>query len=398
MLKSQSLMLEQSEKRERINALLGIAELSDEQRAELEALTKRAQDLELELRAALTIEGDPVVETRTTIEDSEGRELRVLLEQANIGRIYEAALEKRSIDGPEAELQEHYKLGANMIPLELLRDRDLERRLVTPAPTDTGASQQRIVQPIFATGDAAFLNVSMESVPVGDAVFSVLSKRPTVGGPHTDSMEVAETTGAFTAESLSPGRLQSSYFYRMTDASRLSGMGEALREALSSSLSEALDKKVVDQIVTDVTRTTTSAAESFATYRTRLIYERLDGRFAPMEADLKILAGASTVSHMAIAYRGNSADESALDSVRRVSGGVRVSAHIEAVASQKQDAIVRRGAMKDAVVGLWPAVSLLDDPYTKASTGEVVLTAVLMAAFKVTRTDGFARISNQTSS
>ena len=40
--------------------------------------------------------------------------------------------------------------------------------------------------PIFADGDAAFLNVDQVTVPNGDAVFPVLTNRPTVGGPHAD--------------------------------------------------------------------------------------------------------------------------------------------------------------------------------------------------------------------
>ena len=102
-------------------------------------------------------------------------------------------------------------------------------------------------------------------------------------------------------------------------------MGEALRMALASALSEALDSKLIAQIVTDVSRTDSSALATFATYRSRMIYGQLDGRFAPLESDIRVLGGASTIAHMALQYRGNASDDSALDSIRRVSGGVRVS-------------------------------------------------------------------------
>lgn len=55
---SQRLQLEQSEKRQRINELLAVDELSDEQRAELENHTKRMQNIEIKLHAAIMVESE----------------------------------------------------------------------------------------------------------------------------------------------------------------------------------------------------------------------------------------------------------------------------------------------------------------------------------------------------
>ena len=396
MKRSMTLTLELSEKRERVNALLGKAEnLTTEERGEMDVATKRIQEIEPELRASIVAEDGEEEKIRQGFgADAEGRELREMLDQASVGKIFEAACEHRSVGGVEDELQKQFKVAANQIPLEMLRGR--EARAVTPAPASTGASQQPIIPPVFAEGDAAFLNVSMPTVPVGDAVFPVLSTRATVGGPHKNSTSVDETTGAFTADALSPGRLQASFVYRRSDAGRMASMGEALRMALSSGLSEAMDKEVIDQIVTDVAQTPALSAEgSFATYRSRFIYGQLEGRYAPTESDIRVLGGASTIAHMALQYRAATADDSVLDSLRRVSGGVRVSAHIAVVASKKQDAIIRRGSRMDAVAPIWEGITILDDQITKAATGEIVVTAILLAAFKVVRPAGFARVETQ---
>ena len=395
MKRSMTLTLELSEKRERVNALLGKADLTNEERGEMDAATKRIQEIEPELRAAIVLEaGEEEKIHREHGADAEGRELRAMLDQANVGRIFEAVVEHRSVDGREDEIQKHFKVGQNQIPLQMLRGPAREARAVTTSPTDTGAFQQQIVQPVFAEGDAAFLNVSMPTVPVGAAVFPVLTSSPTVGGPHKDSSEVGETTGAFSTDTLQPSRLQASFLYLRTDASRLAGMGEALRMALSSALSEALDSKLIAQIISDVTRTDSSALATFSSYRSSL-YERLDGRFAPMESDLRLLAGASTVAHMASVYRGNNSDDSAIESIRRVAGGIRVSAHIASISSKKQDSLFRRGARMDAVAATWEGVTLINDEVSLAAKGEIKVTAVMLAAFKVLRTDGFARIQNQ---
>ena len=61
-----------SEKRQRLNELLGIVETrSEEQQGELETLTGEIQKLEPEMRAAIAAEPDPVVETRVGDLDSE---------------------------------------------------------------------------------------------------------------------------------------------------------------------------------------------------------------------------------------------------------------------------------------------------------------------------------------
>ena len=353
----------------------------------LTALENEHKATEIKYRSAVKAEADAA---DAAAADGSAAEHRALVEGASVGRIFAAAIEGRSTGGRERELQTAAGLGSNQVPLALI-----ESRAITPAPGDTGASQQPIVQPVFADGDSMFLGVMQSRVPAGDAVFPVLTSRPTVAGPHTDDSDVAETVGSFSADVLSPGRLQASFEYLRTDAARFAGMDEALRMALSSGLSEALDKEVVGRIVTDVTRTDATAADTFATYRSRFVYASVDGFFASTEQDVRLLVGSKTLENMSGLYRGNNADDSAIDSLRRVTGGVRVSPHVAAVASSKQDVIVRRGMRADAVAAIWDSVTLIPDNITKAGSGEIILTAVALAAFKVTRTDGFARVQTQ---
>ena len=394
MTNSQKLAVRLSEIRQRLNEIAGLEgdAYTAEIRAENDKLQSEFRDAEGKYRAAVISEGEAEARAAT---DGEAGELAGLLAGANLGRFFEAAIEHRSLaDGREAELAQHFKLPANSFPVELLRE-PVEHRAVTTAPADAGRTQRPIVQPVFAGGDAAFLGIPMPTVPVGDAVYPVLTTRPTVGGPHTDSSEVNETTGAFSADVLQPGRFQASFFWRRTDAARFAGLGESLRRALNSGLSEALDSKIIGQVETDVTRTDASAADTFATYRSRLVYAAIDGRWASREGDIKLLVGGDTLGAMAGKYRANTSDDSAADSLRRISGGLKVSAHIAATAGHKRDVLVRRGSRPDAVAPIWRGVSLIPDEISQAAKGEVKVTAVLLAAYKVTRTDGFARVQVQ---
>ena len=86
---------------------------------------------------------------------------------------------------------------------------------------------------------------------------------------------------------------------------------------------------------------------------------RVDGRYAAEQGDLRVVMGAPTYAHAGTQYRSNNADYSALDSLMSKTGGVRVSAHVPAVASHKQNAVVRLGMRRDMVQPVWQAVTII---------------------------------------
>ena len=248
--------------------------------------------------------------------------------------------------------------------------------------------------PIFAHGDAAFLNVDQVTVPNGDAVFPVLTNRPTVGGPHADSTEVAETTGAFSAELVKPERLQAAFTYPRVDVARFSVMGEALRQALNEALSESVDVQIVSGAKgllggTNLDAHAQASVDTFATYVSKFGFARVDGRYAPTAKSVKVLMGSGGYAHAGSVYRGDQSQESAIDRLMTIGGAVRVSPHIAAVAATKQQTIVRLGARRDAVAGIWQGVTIIPDEVTRAKQGEIVITAVMLAAVKILRAGGF---------
>ena len=132
MTRKQKLLIEQSEKRQKINELLEKEDRSADENTELESLTARMQAIEPELRAAIVAEG--AAETRDRLDfgnDTAGRELRALVADASAGAIFSATLEHRATDGRTAELQQHFGLAPNQVPLAMLRA-PVEARAVTP--------------------------------------------------------------------------------------------------------------------------------------------------------------------------------------------------------------------------------------------------------------------------
>ena len=391
MLKSITAALKLSEIREQLNDLNAVTDPTEAQQTEERDLLASQKTTETEYRAALTAEGD---EHSTVPVNGEDREYRALLGRGNVGRILAAFVEHRSADGAESEIQQHHGLQSNQIPLDLLR-LPVEHRAVTTAPTNVGTTEQPPVMLVFASGVGAFIGADRPTVAAGLVAYPVLDERPTVGGPHTDSTAVDETTGSFSSSLLTPGRIQASYFYKRVDAARFPVIDLALRQALNGGLEEKLDQELIAGTEglltgTNLANHAAAAVTTFSDYISRFGYARVDGRYAAELGDLRTVAGAATYGHMGAVYRSNNADYSVVDSLMAKTGGIRVSAHVPAVASHKQNAVVRLGQHDRAVLQvMWDGVTLIPDEITKAKTGEVAITAILLVATKILRAESF---------
>ena len=241
--------------------------------------------------------------------------------------------------------------------------------------------------------------VSQPTVGVGEAVYPVLTSELVVGTPAENAVQ-AETTGAFSADVLSPSRLQASMFYSREDRARFAGMDAALRDNLSMGLGDALDKEIIAG--TNGLLTGTNLADHDATtetlfehYISQFAYSRVDGRYASMTGDLRIVMGGDTYAHAGGTYRHANADDIALDRLMVLTDGVRVSAHVPDAASNKQVAVIRLGMRMDMVAPIWEGITLVPDEVTKIANGQIVITAVMLHAVKILRAAGFYKQQTQ---
>lgn len=388
----QRIELKLSENRQSINELLEKGDLTAEDRAKLDELTKENKGLETEYRATVVSERDWQTSAAREFDDPENREYRALVDGASLGIMFDSIMEDRAMDGREKELQDHFKLSGNQVPLAML-----ETRAITPAPANVGQNQQPIIPAIFPQSAAAFMGVDMPTVKVGEVVYPVMTNQQQAGDVD-ESANVDETTGSFSADVLSPRRIQASFFYSREDRAKFAGMDTALRQNLGDSLSSGLDKVVIAKTDTGLIDfgsdpAAPGAKATFADFRST-IFDAIDGRYASTTGEIRLLVGAATYKAMGAAYRANSADDSALDSVMRISGGVKVSAFVPAAASNVQQAVTARALnARHAVCPIWEGIEIIPDEVTKAKTGEIVITAVMLHAFKIIRTDGYKRTS-----
>ena len=383
-----------------INKLATLETRSTDQDVELTTARAESIDVTEQIIAAVDAEEARVAAARLVhTTDPVVREQRALCGRANVGEIFTAVMERRAVDGANLEVQQAFDCGPNQVPLEMLR---LEQRAVTPGPTSVATEEADVLTPVFATGVGAFLGVDRPTVPMGDAVYPVLTTRATVGGPHSDSTDVPDTTGGFDADLLAPERIGASFLYRRMDAIRFPAMDPALRMALNMGLEEKIDYEVIagaNGLLTgaNLANHNVAAVTAFADYISRFGYARVDGRFAAELGDLRTVAGAGTYAHMGSVYRSNNADYSVVDSLMAKTAGVRVSAHVPAVsAAHKQNSVIRLGMRRDMVQPTWQAVTIIVDEYGElAGKGEIEVTAVLGMNTKILRADGFYKQQSQ---
>ena len=389
--------------RKRLSAIGGMADLTDEIRSEMETLRREYQDNETR-QAALKIggiESAPPIETRT----SEGRDFRRLVDRANVGEIFDNVINHRAVEGATAELQKHFNLDGNQVPLALLirnwpGQDELETRAVTPAPTNVGQNMASIIPYVFPMACATFLDVDMPTVGVGEAVYPVLTSTLAVHTP-AENAAATETTGSFTAEVLSPGRIQASYHYSREDRARFAGMDAALRENLSMGLSDGLDDQILSGTNGLFTGTVlanhnVTTATTYDLYLSQLCYDRIDGRYASVSGDVKMVMGSDVYGDAGKTYRNDSVDRTVLDRLMDITGGVKVSAHVPAIASNRQNVVIKRGMAMSMVAPIWEGISIVPDEITKVAAGQVVITAIMLFANKLLRADDYYKQQIQT--
>lgn len=394
----QDLEIRSGEVRRRLRAIGAMESMTDDTRSEADALGSECDDIERRMAAMKRSGDEPTVTTlETRSEDSESRELRELLVRANIGDMYMCVLEKRSApEGAMSELQQHYGLAINQLPIEML-----ETRAAATVTGDVQGNQQSVVPQVFPRSISDYFGISRPVVPVGQAIWPVLSTGATVHTPAKGG-SAAESTAAFVASTLSPRRLQGALRYTREDAAMFQSLDSSLRDNLSDALASKLDDFNINDSVdgllgtnglTDPTNPTAEAA--FSDYIS-LIWDNVDGYHANSAAEVRTLMSVKAYAHAGTSYRGASSDVPAIEHMMRVGGGVRSTPHIAADANNDETVLVRKGMLEDFVSPVWRAISIIMDEYTASSDGEIILTAVMLANHKMLRAAGFSRNELQT--
>ena len=410
------LQIEQSEVRQKLNELLTKDERSADESTELETLTKRAQAIEPELRAALVVCTDAEAESleKTGEVDAETRERLELRSKCSVTRFVEAALGGGRLDGAEVEYMAAE--GVTGIPLALFDEpetRKVEQRadVATDAPGTVGVNLQPIRPAIFSESIAPKLRIEMPRTMSGTYAEARIDTSLTAGA-QAQGDTVESTAATFAVVDATPKRISGRLGIQIEDIARVgqANFESALRNNLMLVMSAELDNQAINGAGqnNDLTGifarlTDPGAPSAVATFDEFIgkFADAVDGLWASMIKQVAIVAGPATYQlsgktfQSAANYKG---EISAASYLMDKSGGWWTNKRMPAADSDVQQAIVHRmGRMglRTAVCPHWGSLQI-DDVYSGSASGTRYLTFhILVGDVILVQPDAYAQVSYQ---
>ena len=415
----------QSKDRGRMAELAIVDELTDETRSELDTIERGIPDVERQLRAAQVAVEQEESEQREAgkngegndLLDTEDRERAELRAKARMGRYVQAAIEMRSVDGAEGELNAAVGIGANRFPLEMLVPREqravrTEDRAVTAAETQT--IPRTWLDRLFAETAAMRLGITMASVPSGSASFPVTTAGASAAQRGKDQA-AADTAWTVGVTELKPKRNAATLKFSVEDTARIPGLESALTRDLRMALTEGVDRAIfigdsganpndgdiVGLQTAAIDETTLTQANKVKGPETLSAFvDMLDGIHATMLSDLKIVTavGAGRLwekTVLSVSSETASVFKTQAQFLREAGLSWSVRGSIEAdTANNDFGAFVGRSKGIDGagVAAVWEAGELIRDPYTDAAKGTVHMTLCYLWDFALPRTSNFQRL------
>ena len=410
--KLSTLQIEQSEVREKLNALLCKEERSTEENAELETLTQRAQKIEPELRAALVLvnETETTGDINGTVIDAEAREKEELRSKCSVTKYFAAMMRGALPTGPEAEYSESENVSG--IPLSLF-DEPVEQRadVSTGSPATVGVNLQPIRPQIFSMSIAPRLNIEMPRVESGSYAEARISTGLSAAALAKDEAAMA-TAAAFAVNTATPKRISGRLAIRVEDVAAVgtANFESALRQNLMLTMSDVLDNQVingdgVDDNLSGIFAQLTDVADATALIDfdgfVGKVADSVDGLWASSVKDVSIVAGPATYAlsaktfQTAANYKG---EMTAASYLMKESGGWWTNKRMPDVAAMLQKGILHRmgrPGIRTAVCPNWGSLEI-DDVYSASAAGiRYVTFHVLVGDVILIQPDAYAEVSYQ---
>ena len=413
MTKSQEITLKLSEKRQRINDLLGNDEKSEEQVNELDALTKAMTTHEIEYRAAVTAENTALDDARDLFDDDgEKAELRQLRGKVSVASYTRNAIEGRASGGAELEFNAALNIGADKFPLILLAGEEPEMR--TKTDTDTSTRPRPWLDRLLADSMAAYLGINFTSVDPGVANYPMTSAGAT-GAQRGRTEAAAVTAWTVSTTELKPTRNTVHLEFSKEDEMRIPMLQESLIRDLRMGLMESVDKAIflgdsgasettqnivgLNSATGVVEKTLTQANKQKPAETLSSFNSLIDGVHASGLDDLRVVA--SEGSHvlwtgkvLTVASETASVFKTMANFLNDNMVMWKVRQLETATTNNKFGAFIsrQRGLVGAAAAPVWSAGELVRDVYTKSKSGECLLTLSYYWNFGLPRPSNFARL------
>lgn len=417
---TQRLQLEQLDLKKKMNELLGVESMSDEQRSEMAEHTKRLKESDSELEAAILAEGD---EQRAALDlhngPGESAERRRLLDDTSLADYLTPAASNRGLEGRAKELNESFEVpiagpsGGVAVPWHVLESREV-RAFSTTTQNDGSNVQRPILQRLFGPGILDTLGVRMDSVPVGRSEWPLITAGVAPDQAKEGTAAAAAAAATFSTATLKPKRLTGVFEFTHEIAASVGDIEQALRRDLADAVKAKMSDIVVNGTAPDGTNPQriegflseiavpddAAATAVFSDYGGAHA-AGVDGLHAETENEVSSVIGTDVYQHAATVYQAGSG-ESGSESLKRRSMSCRASSYIPAAtnAGQSKGNLFHLagpnggGIMRgDSVAAMWPTLEVIRDNVTKASQGVVLTWVALWDAKVAFRAAAYTRVS-----
>lgn len=400
MLESMKIIRRQSEIRQTLSELVGKEEPSDDETRSMEKLDKEYRTNETRFRAALTAEDQERREAGEELETRSDREFADMVSGFEMRQVALALDENAPLTGRTAEVVEELRNQGGYrgipIPLAALETRAGETIASgVPEPVQL----RPIIDRIFANSVAERLGIQRINIAQGSIAYPVATSGAVFGWQTTELGDVgAQKKYATSERSLSPDQTGGAQMVISRKALKQAGAGleAAIRRDLQATIGAELDRVVIngtgsagepkgiipgagDYGIATETQSPTAEA-TWAMFRKEII--------AFMEANAISGAGAVNLAMTPAIWGdldGTYITNTAVTEWDRLVKHVGNPAISNTIPTASAIMTANVQGVPPGVLGIYGGIDLIRDPYTKASSGELVLTGLVTADFTVPR-------------
>lgn len=398
MLQSVTIARRQSEIRQNLSALVGKDKPTEEETRNMEALDAEYRSNETRYRAALIAEDDERRDAGADLETRSDREYAELVGKFELRQVALALDEGKPLSGPTAEVvQELRSVGGYQgvpVPYAALETRAGE---TVAADQINPKAIRPVIDRIFPGSVAERLGIQRINITSGELAFPVATAGAVFGWQTTELGNVGAASEYQTEErSLNPDQTGGAQMIISRKALKQAGEGleAAIRRDLNAVIGAELDRVVINgtgatgeplgiipgATTYGITSTAVGAAATWAAFRAQIV--------AFMEANAITSAGQVNLAFDPAIWA--QLDDTLITGTA-VSEWDRLTKHVGTPAISNvipaETAILTANVQGVApgYFGLYGGVDLIRDPYTKAASGQLVLTGLVTADFTAPR-------------
>lgn len=398
MLESVKIQRRQSEIRQALAALVGKDKPDENETRQMTELDTEYRSNETRYRAALVAEDEERREATDDLETRSDREYAELVGRFELRQVALALDEGRQLDGATAEIVQEMrsKGGYQGIPIPLAALEVRAGETIASGQIDPKTIRP-IIDRIFANSIAAKLGIERINITSGSLAFPVATAGAVFGWQTTELGNVGGPSAFATTErSLSPDHTGGAQMVISRKALKQAGDGleQAIRRDLNAVIGAELDRITINgtgasgqplgiipgAATYGITSTPVGAAATWAAFRAEVV--------AFMEAN-----AITSPSQVNLAFDPQIwADlDAALISGTAVSEWDRLTKHVgtPAISNVIPDETAIMTATVQGIapgyLGIYGGIDLIRDVYTKAASGQLVLTGLVTADFVVPR-------------